>query len=109
MVVGEAHPSGSVRGAEIPVLLEEVVDDGLLMPINPARRPAGAERRAGDAASPWPEASRRGRLGSSARDCPRVFIPATACRSAGRAVKTATLLLARWWVLRRGSRVKDLH
>ena len=36
LVVGKTHPSGSVRGAEIPVLLKEVVDDGLLMPINPA-------------------------------------------------------------------------
>ena len=27
LVVGEAQPSGSVRGAEDPVLLEQVVDD----------------------------------------------------------------------------------
>ena len=37
LVVGEAQPSGSVRGAEDPVLLEQVVDDRLLLPVNPAR------------------------------------------------------------------------
>jgi hypothetical protein len=37
LVVGEAQPSGSVRGAQDPVLLEEVVDDRLLLPVHPAR------------------------------------------------------------------------
>ena len=37
LVVGEAQPSGSVRGAEDPVLLEQVVDDRLLLPVHPAR------------------------------------------------------------------------
>jgi hypothetical protein len=37
LVVGEAHPSGRVRGAENPVFLEQVVDDRLLLPVNPAR------------------------------------------------------------------------
>ena len=37
LVVGEAQPSGSVRGAEDPVLLEQVVNDRLLLPVNPAR------------------------------------------------------------------------
>ena len=36
LVVGEARPSGSVRGAEDPVLLEQVVNDRLLLPANPA-------------------------------------------------------------------------
>ncbi len=36
LVVGEAQPSGSVRGAEDPVLLEQVVNDRLLLPVDPA-------------------------------------------------------------------------
>ena len=37
LVVGEAHPSGSVGGAENSVLLEQVVDDRRLLAVNPAR------------------------------------------------------------------------
>ena len=36
LVVGETQPSGSVRRAEDPVLLEQVVNDRLLLPIDPA-------------------------------------------------------------------------
>jgi hypothetical protein len=36
LVVGEAQPSGTVRGAEDTVLLEEVVDDCLRLPVDPA-------------------------------------------------------------------------
>ena len=36
LVVGEAQPSGSVRRAEDPVLLEQVVNDRLLLPVDPA-------------------------------------------------------------------------
>jgi hypothetical protein len=35
-VVGKAQASGSVRGAEDPVLLEQVVNDRLLVPVHPA-------------------------------------------------------------------------
>jgi hypothetical protein len=36
LVVGEAQPSGTVRGAEDTVLLEQVVNDRLLVPVDPA-------------------------------------------------------------------------
>ena len=36
LVVGETQPSGSVRRAENPVLLEQVVNDRLVLPIDPA-------------------------------------------------------------------------
>jgi hypothetical protein len=36
LVVGEAEPSRSVRCAPDPVLLEQVVDDRLLLPVDPA-------------------------------------------------------------------------
>ena len=36
LVVGEAKPSASVRCAEDSVLLEQVVNDGLLLPVDPA-------------------------------------------------------------------------
>ena len=36
LVVGQAQPSGTVRGAEDPVLLEQVVNDRLLLSIDPA-------------------------------------------------------------------------
>src|SRR5262249_16446470 len=36
LVVGEADPSGSLRGAQDAVLLEEVVNDRLLLPVDPA-------------------------------------------------------------------------
>ena len=36
-VVSEAQPSGSVRGAEDPVLLEQVINDRLLLLVHPAR------------------------------------------------------------------------
>src|SRR6185436_5481039 len=36
LVVGEAEPSGSVRCAEDAVLLEQVVNDRLLLPVDPA-------------------------------------------------------------------------
>jgi hypothetical protein len=63
LVVGEAQPSGSVRGAEDSVLLEQVVDDGLLLPVNPARDQQEQEG-AGGAASPWRKRLAAGRLGS---------------------------------------------
>ncbi len=37
LVVGEAQSAGSVRGAEDPVLLEQVVNGRLLLPVHPAR------------------------------------------------------------------------
>jgi hypothetical protein len=37
LVVGKAHSSGGVRVAQDPVLLEQVVDDRLLLPVHPAR------------------------------------------------------------------------
>ena len=37
LVVGDAHTSGSVLGAEDSVLLEQVVDDRRLLSVNPAR------------------------------------------------------------------------
>ena len=53
LVVGEAQPSGSVRGAEDPVLLEQVVDDRLLLPVDPARDQQEQEGERARQRSPW--------------------------------------------------------
>jgi hypothetical protein len=44
LVVGEVEPSRSVRGAEGSVLLEQVVNNGLLLPVDPAREEENNER-----------------------------------------------------------------
>ena len=48
LVIGEAKPSGTVRGAEDTVLLEQVVNDRLLIPVDPAgeeKQEEGERRR----------------------------------------------------------------
>jgi hypothetical protein len=48
LVVGEAKPSGTVRCAEDTVLLEQVINDRLLVPVDPAgeeRKEEGERRR----------------------------------------------------------------
>jgi hypothetical protein len=47
LVVGEANPSGTVRGAEDTVLFEQVVNDGLLVPVDPAGDEKEEERERG--------------------------------------------------------------
>jgi hypothetical protein len=44
LVVGEAEPSRSVRGAQDPVLLEQIVNDRLLLPVDPAGEQKNDER-----------------------------------------------------------------
>ena len=62
LVVGEAQPSGSVRGAEDSVLLEQVVDDGLLLPVNPARDQQEQEGERARRRVPGGSVSQRGDL-----------------------------------------------
>jgi hypothetical protein len=44
LVVGQANPLGTVRRPEDPVLLAQVVNDGLLLSIDPAREDQEEER-----------------------------------------------------------------
>ena len=47
LVVGEARPSGTMRCAENPVLFEQVVNDRLLLPVDPAGDKKDEERERG--------------------------------------------------------------
>ena len=63
LVVGEAQPSGSVRGAQDPVLREQVVDDRLLLPVTQPET-SRSRKASGRGRESMAEASRSGRFGS---------------------------------------------
>jgi hypothetical protein len=64
LVVGEAKPSRTVRCAEETVLLEQVANDRLLVPVDPAGEEQEEEGDWGETAGPWPKRAPRGRPSS---------------------------------------------